>query len=78
MESRLRPLRELRSADRNVYMIYAFLFAVVSVLAALGGWLADSATGELIARLIHFGSLAMAIACLALAKFAKRDELPFP
>lgn len=59
-------------------MIYALVFVVVSIIAAAGGWFAETATGALIGKLIHVGSLAMAIACLALAKFAKRDELPFP
>lgn len=59
-------------------MIYAIVFALVSVLAAAGGWYAETASGALVCKLVHLGSLAMSIACLALAKFAKRDELPFP
>jgi hypothetical protein len=59
-------------------MIYALFFAVISAVAAVYGFFSGSASGALFGKVAPLASFAMAIVCLALAKFDKRDDLPFP
>ena len=59
-------------------LIYALFFALVSTIAGFLGLMDLSPASATIAKGISLASFIAAIVFLALAKFGKSEELPFP